>query len=325
LSFSDIIPENLPLDSQADTLELLGLLTGSADYGEQVRGYSLCLGDGSSWWFAGTPRVAFLPEKLAAIMKLQETCYEEDSRLMFFYDKNEDFGRSVAPLLIAQGWVSLYHSLFQIYLHPKYHHVLCEYDFAKPKAYPYALMCFAANTIHCESISRGGVSFHAALLQYQGQGVLLAAPGETGKTTCSRRVTLPWQARCDDGTLVVRTPSGRYLAHPLPTWNDYLRGQVDNTWDVADALPVAGVFFLEQSPEDEVIPLDPVQAAVSASRSAEQIFSFDLLFESTKARNLRLALFENACALAKQIPAFILRVSLTGKFWEKIEEALSWS
>jgi hypothetical protein len=38
--------------------------------------------------------------------------------------------------------------------------------------------------------------------------------------------------------------------------------------------------------------------------------------------NLRKNLFENSCRLAKAVPAFRLKASLKGRFWEKIEEVL---
>ncbi len=33
-------------------------------------------------------------------------------------------------------------------------------------------------------------------------------------------------------------------------------------------------------------------------------------------------IFDNAVSIARDIPAYILRVSLQGRFWEKIEEVL---
>jgi len=41
-------------------------------------------------------------------------------------------------------------------------------------------------------------------------------------------------------------------------------------------------------------------------------------------RKLRRQVFDNACRLAKRIPAFKLRASRNGRFWEKIEQALGW-
>jgi SynChlorMet cassette protein ScmC len=183
----------------------------------------------------------------------------------------------------------------------------------------------AVPSIFWESICRGGLPFHAALLKHQGQGVILAAPGETGKSTCSRRVVFPWQSSCDDEVLVVSAPAGGYLAHPFPTWTDYLWERADNTWNVEDAVPLAGIFFFEQSPKDKYKPLTGAQAAIAATYSAEQIMNrFLRWFAAKEARELRRTMFANACAIVKQVPVFHLQVSLTGNFWEKIEAALGW-
>jgi hypothetical protein len=90
--------------------------------------------------------------------------------------------------------------------------------------------------------------------------------------------------------------------------------------------PLAGIFFLEQSSEDECIPLKGVPAAAAATRSADEIMRFKLLGNSDtwEVRELRRHIFTNACDIIKQVPAFRLRVRLSGRFWEKIEAALGW-
>jgi hypothetical protein len=42
-----------------------------------------------------------------------------------------------------------------------------------------------------------------------------------------------------------------------------------------------------------------------------------------QARRLRLQRFDGICALAKSVPCYLLHLSLTGPFWERIEEALA--
>jgi len=308
-----------------DLAGLLARLSCSAEPDFRRRGFTLRLGDGSCWWISGSPQASFLAEKLAAIMQLQETAPEE-GRCMYFYEKSANNPQAELDLSPARGWINLYHPYLQAFFHPQQRHIFCEYDAADPNKPPFVIMAYAAHAIHWESICRGGVPFHGALLEHRGQGVVLAAPGGTGKSTCSRRAPSPWQGRCDDEVLVVRDPSGRYLAHPFPTWTDYLWERAPNTWNVADAIPLAGLFFLEKSPEDEVIPLVGAKAAVAASQSAEQLIALQFLrcVTTEATREIRRTLFNNACTLARQIPAFRLRVTLTGKFWEKIEAALGW-
>jgi hypothetical protein len=39
-------------------------------------------------------------------------------------------------------------------------------------------------------------------------------------------------------------------------------------------------------------------------------------------RTRKKKVFENACALAKEVPAFKLRMSLKGRFWEEMDRVL---
>jgi len=312
--------------SQPDTKDFLAQLTGSGELGIQGRGFSLNLGDGNRWWIGSSPRAAPLAETLAYLMHLEEGDPDEDP-FIYFYEKNTDQPHLELSRFQAQGWINLYPVHFQIWFHPRRHHVLCGYDAGKRQNSIFPLLAAAVHTMQWDSISRGCLPFHGALLEHKGQGVILAAPGGTGKSTCSRRVFFPWRARCDDEILVVPAPAGGYLAHPFPTWTDYLWERAKNTWKVAEAIPLAGLFFLEQTPEDEIIPLAEHRAAVAVAQSAEEILSFHLQFgaHGKEIRDLKLNILDNACALVKQIPAFRLRVSLTGKFWEKIEAALDWN
>jgi SynChlorMet cassette protein ScmC len=309
-----------------DAWRRLGELTGfyKPGAGPNLPGFSLRLGDGSLWWIAGSPEAASIAEKLAAIMELEEGD-PEDAHLMFFYERHADQQWFKHPRLQDQGWSNLRHFFYRLSFHPRLRHFLGEYDKSNPNSSPYGMMCEALPSIHWESICRGGLPFHAALLEFQGQGVILAAAGETGKSTCCRRLPPPWRARCDDEVLAVLSPQGRYLAHPFPTWTDYLWERAPNTWKVEAAVPLAGIFFFEQAPEDDCVPLKDVDAAVAAITSAGQVMGRFLSWcDAGEARRLRLNMFDNACEIVKQVPTFHLRVSLTGKFWDKIKAALDW-
>lgn len=293
-----------------------------------MRGFALHLADGSRWWIAGSRHTAFLAEKLGAITEIQENGEVEDAKILFFYDKYNDSGRLDFHRLQTQGWLNLHPYSEKVFFHPGGRHVLVEYDSMNPKnpkKDPYILMALSIPAVYWESTFRGGLPLHAALLEYQGQGVILAARGDTGKSTCCRRVPPPWRARCDDEVLVVLSPEGRFLAHPFPTWSDYFFERSENTWKVEHSLPLAGIFFMEQAQEDDCLPLRGSQAALAATRSSAQImFRIMRCFDTDNTRELKKVMFENACEIVKQVPAFHLQVSLTGRFWEKIEAALGW-
>jgi SynChlorMet cassette protein ScmC len=171
--------------------------------------------------------------------------------------------------------------------------------------------------------TRGGVLIHGALAERDGIGVILAAPGGTGKTTAGNRLPAPWRSLCDDTTLVVRDPQGNYRAHPWPTWSRFLGGGPGGTWDVQSAVPVKGIFFLAQAVEDRVERVGPghaVSLLVECAEQTSQLMARGLCKEELRALNLER--FNNLCALARVVPAHVLHISLTGAFWQEIEQAL---
>jgi len=174
-----------------------------------------------------------------------------------------------------------------------------------------------------ESQARGGVLIHGALAERDGIGVILAAPGGTGKTTASNRLPAPWRSLSDDTTLVVRTPQGNYWAHPWPTWSRFLDGDQSGTWDVQKAMLIKGIFFLVQASKDRIDSVDPVQAVGLLEESVGQTSAFMASgLSKEEIRALHLEQFNNLCTLARVIPTYMLHVSLTGTFWQEIEQTL---
>lgn len=177
-----------------------------------------------------------------------------------------------------------------------------------------------------EAQSRGGVLIHGALAERDGIGVILAAPGGTGKTTASNRLPAPWRSLCDDTTLVVRDPQGNYWAHPWPTWSRFLDGGPGGTWDVQRAVPLRSIFFLSRALEDRVEPVGAGHAASLLAECAKQ--ASGLMVDGLgkeETHSLHLERFNNLCALSRVVPAHLLHISLPGAFWRKIEQALEGS
>ena len=172
-------------------------------------------------------------------------------------------------------------------------------------------------------VPHGGVLLHGALAERDGRGVLLAAPGGTGKTTASNRLASPWRSLSDD----MGDAHGQWWARPWPTWSRFLPGGPGGVWDVQYAVPLHAVFYLAQGVEEQVEPLGAGQATVRLVQSAEHAAYYSLIPESSieKIRALRQQSFDLLCALARAVPAFVLHLSLTGAFWVEIERALGWN
>jgi SynChlorMet cassette protein ScmC len=177
--------------------------------------------------------------------------------------------------------------------------------------------------IHQRAIEAGGLPFHAGLVEYKGRGLLLAGPGGIGKSTCCRRLPFAWRALCDDETLIVLHKQKGYFAHPFPTWSLHLLGRSEKTWNIQEHLPLDAIFFLEQAKMDEVSPIKSARAAILINQTANAIcMRYERVLNLQEKRAQRKKIFVNACALAKSVPCFILRISLKGEFWKKIERVL---
>jgi hypothetical protein len=178
--------------------------------------------------------------------------------------------------------------------------------------------------IACDAQHRGGILVHGALASFRGEGIILAASSGTGKTTASKRLPSPWSSLSDDATLVVRDPEGRYWAHPWPTWSCFYRNGPGGSWNVEEAVPLRAIFFLSRSEDERVEPLRRTQTVAMLMESAKQATQTVARSRSPEeACEFHNQQLEVVTAMASQIPAYLLHLSLTGEFWRHIEEVLS--
>jgi SynChlorMet cassette protein ScmC len=89
-------------------------------------------------------------------------------------------------------------------------------------------------------------------------------------------------------------------------------------------VPFSAIFFIEQAESDEVIPIEnQAEIAILINRSASETARKHLpLLQKERRRNEATMIFDNACAMAKSIPAFRLRLTLTGNVRDRIEKAI---
>jgi len=175
--------------------------------------------------------------------------------------------------------------------------------------------------LHAETL--GGLLLHGALAERDGVGVILAGHSNAGKTTASERFPAPWRSLCDDMTLVVRDRQGLYWAHPLPTWSNFMPDRLGGSWKVRQAVPLKGIFFLQQAECDLAEPVDAAQAAALLIGSAGQAsFGVSRYMDRDEIRLLRLRRFDTVCELVQIVPSHYLHLSLTGAFWHEIERVL---
>lgn len=170
---------------------------------------------------------------------------------------------------------------------------------------------------------RGAILLHGALAERDGEGVIFAGPGGSGKTTVSGRLPPPWRSLCDDTTLVVRDENGCYRAHPWPTWSRFMWGGPGGTWNVNYSVALKAIFLLVQDKDMRVEPVGAAAATILLQEVAEQAsFFFLSTIDEDSARAQRLQRFNNICAVAKKVPTSILHTSLTSPFWDEVERCL---
>jgi SynChlorMet cassette protein ScmC len=174
-----------------------------------------------------------------------------------------------------------------------------------------------------QAASTRGMLLHGALAEWQGRGVVLVGPSGSGKTTASARLNGVWRSLSDDEILVVRDESGRYWAHPWPTWSRWMSGELASQWDVQHAVPLEAVFFLHRAALDRGEAVGRGFAATLLVESAEEAGAAALTrLELRNARTYRLECLARVCALVGSVPCYRLGVSSGGPFWREMERAM---
>lgn len=294
--------------------------------------YELRLANGQGWHLIATPGTRRWVRKLSALMKLKACEAGEYPKLIYTRkDPGEQefrkivcgFDVKIKKDLPMDGWKAYGWKWLQFWSHSHFPDVICEVGLEEVQIMNSLIMWFSLFPIYQQTQQRGGMSLHAALVDQEGTGVLLAAPGEVGKSTCCRRIPHPWRSLCDDETIVVRDNKNGYLAHPFPTWSDSLWQSSGRTWNVQRYLPLAAIFFLQQAETDEVIPAGQGQTAllISRSESCTALRNREILGRKEEMTS-KMKSFSNACEIAKVVPGYILRVSRSGQFWEEMAKVL---
>lgn len=241
-----------------------------------------------------------------------------EKALEYYCADNYDIGKKED--LINWSFHDNYKSV-RTWIHKSNQDSICEIDYDGSHKKSVLSMWTSLYPIYQKVQNLGGLPLHAALVEFNGNGVVLAASGRTGKTTSCHRLPSHWKPLGDDEMLVVFDPQNGYNAHPLPTWSAYWLNPFDKKWNVKYSVPISAVFFLMQSNKDEVIRLDKKLAVVNLIKSSKEVYErFTAEFDEQTKRNTAKSQFINSCEFAKKISSFILRQTIDGRFWEQIEK-----
>jgi len=286
--------------------------------------YHIDLNDDLRWTIYADKGLEEWLDKLAGIMELKRSNNGAGNHRIFCMSRNSDKGPA-SNRYQSSDWQTLYNS-FE--MHMRYNRgtgdYACEIDNINNEDIEHINMLNMLYAVYQPVVDRGGLPFHAGLVDIDGKGILIAGAGGQGKSTTCGRLSEYWTALCDDETLIVFDKEKGYRAHPFPTWSEYLCKRSEGRWNVAHSVPLSAIFFIEQSEADEVTRIETqAEAAVLINKSAAEAYQKYLgRIERERKWNAATMVFDNACKMAKTVPAYKLRISLTGRFWEKMEEVI---
>jgi SynChlorMet cassette protein ScmC len=289
--------------------------------------YSLKLADDWSWEIAASEEAQPWLEKFACTLQANACECRHGQKLIFvrnfLQNGHQDIISGGCKSPSADGWRIERIGNIKLFSQPGEPNTICDLGNEGVLSLEFTKMWQSLYPLCVHALDSGALPLHATFVELNGKGFAIAAPGGTGKSTCSRRIPPPWKSLSDDEILVVCDASGNYHAHPLPTWKEHIYYGSHRTWNVQRHIPLAGVFFLLRSEEDGAETIGNGKAAALMYRSASQVLYKNWRNLSLNDRNsVRMKTFQNACQIAEKIPSYFLRASLTGSFWEKMEEAL---
>ncbi|MEI8348611.1 MAG: SynChlorMet cassette protein ScmC [Candidatus Omnitrophota bacterium] len=294
--------------------------------------YTLFLEEELKWYITATEDASSWMHKFAAIMQLEPSSTNRFSKLIFTtLQVDQKLSSALARTLHdcsgdifpPQDWWFEDLGLVKFWRNQHSEHIICQLSGQSIYEVDINKMSLSLHVIYQKAIEKEGLPLHAGLVEKEEMGVVLAAPGSTGKSTCCRRIPFPWHALCDDETLLVRDVQGSFYAHPFPTWSEYLCKRSERTWNVERRIPLSAIFFLAQSETEELAAITQAESAAFLHQLSLQIYGRGLKrLKASEGKKQSRCLFDNACQLAKSLPAYMLRVSREGRFWEKMEEAL---
>jgi len=294
--------------------------------------FTLEIANGQKWQICPTKEAIPWLFRLSKIVKFSRKTKKNIPKIFVTYEdkgkkafcaKIQSLKSLLGDRLPSDGWRHYGPKAIRFWHNAKSQDIICELSRARGHEIEIVKMMLFFQAILKFSIEKGAIPIHAGLIKKAGKGFLLAAAGSTGKTTCCKRLPKRWEALSDDEALIVKDKKGIYVAHPLPTWSDNLSRHPCKPLNIQRSIPLAGIFFLEQARKDRVKPVGRGRAACFINQLSSQICNQiwthinpnDGIFVKNR-------IFNNACCLVKHAPIFTLQVSMSGKFWEKIEGAI---
>ena len=174
------------------------------------------------WRIKGIGKCAELVDGLRKIMQLTQSS-EDTAQLTVmprsYYDSLPENKYSVWQIFYSRKAVRLFHNGdFSRWLMVLPENILADQNIRV------VLMWLMSKPFYLHCLSNGGLPVHASSADLNGRGIIIAAAGDTGKTTTVRRLPPPWQELGDDTALLLPDNNG-FRLYPLPTWSEFIYGR----------------------------------------------------------------------------------------------------
>ncbi|HJO93529.1 MAG TPA: SynChlorMet cassette protein ScmC [Victivallales bacterium] len=291
------------------------------------RKYLLPLSDGLTWEFRAAESMTTWLKDFSYIMQISrasDDMNEADKKLLFLALKHDN---KLPETDSTEDWNQFKQgAVYRVWSHNHKPETFIELnsDFIHHQEIKIINMSTSLKPIykHYTLHNRGG-PIHAALAELNGKGILIAAHGGTGKSTCSIRFPNYWTPLSDDMSLIVSDSDSNYRVHPMPTWSDHLWNKKMSTFNTSYSVPLKAIFFLEQSDVDEILPIRNPQNSQKIFDSFKQVWeSFWPKIDVTEKKIMVHKIFNNAFDISCKIPCYKLKATLHGEFWKEIEKAI---
>jgi SynChlorMet cassette protein ScmC len=287
--------------------------------------YGLRLSNGDFWTLYFSKDLIPWGKEFARILGLKEDPENHGKKIFYCTDSDADVGKYMNGIFLDHDFLhkdipSVNFPGTKLLHYPSNDSYLFIHSLTYlTKKYTYnILMMSALYPVYREIIKEGGILLHAALLFHADiGGIAILARGGTGKTTCAKRIPVPWSSLSDDLMLVVRDRKNKYFAHPLPTWSSCSHS-LQRT--IEEYISLHSLFFLQRADHDRVISVPVIDAVQWIYDSCMQVYAgfidYFPIEEQSEYKNL---IFSNACDISNKCPSFILKAMYDGYFWVEIE------
>ena len=173
----------------------------------------------------------------------------------------------------------------------------------------------------------GGFFLHSGLIKFYNKGFLFTGGGGFGKSTICKVLSDNFKVLCDD-KLILLPYFDRYIAHPLPTFSNYLidlkNKKIKNNFysNIEDYSFVSCIFILQKSKENKILPLSLKEALTFLYNFSFQI-SFLPYIKDNSFRELKKILFSNILKTVKEIPVFLFKFNNTEESYKELENFIN--